>query len=74
MPDEIASRHITSWTNEGDIVYDPFLGSATTTRIAQELNRQFIGSELYTPYFEVAQKIMYGEESQRTQEESSQKK
>ena len=58
MPKEIARRHIITWTNEGDIVYDPFLGSATTTKIAQELNRQFIGSELHTPYFEVAQKIM----------------
>ena len=58
MPDEIVRRHIRSWTNEGDLIYDPFLGSATTTRIAREMNRSFIGSELYTPYFEVAQKIM----------------
>jgi len=41
MPDEICRRHITSWTNEDDLVYDPFLGSATTTRIAREMNRIF---------------------------------
>jgi len=58
MPDEIVRRHISSWTNEGDLVFDPFLGSATTTRIAREMNRNYIGSELHTPYFEVAQKIM----------------
>ena len=62
MTDEIARRHITSWTNEGDIVYDPFLGSGTTTRISKELNRQWIGSELHTPYFNVAKQIMYGKE------------
>lgn len=58
FPDEIARRHIITWTNEGDIVYDPFLGSATTTKIAKELNRQWIGSEIHTPYFEVCKKIM----------------
>jgi DNA modification methylase len=58
MPDDIVIRHIQSWTNQGDLVYDPFLGSATTTRIAREMNRQYIGSELHTPYFEVAQLIM----------------
>jgi site-specific DNA-methyltransferase (adenine-specific) len=56
----MARRHIITWTNEGDIVYDPLLGSATTTRVAKELNRKWIGSELHTPYFEVAKKIMYG--------------
>jgi site-specific DNA-methyltransferase (adenine-specific) len=58
FPDEMARRHIVSWTNEGDVVYDPFLGSATTTRVARELNRQWIGSELHTPYFEVCKEIM----------------
>jgi len=54
----ICRRHIQSWTNEGDLVYDPFLGSATTTRIARDMNRRWLGSELHTPYYEVAKKIM----------------
>ena len=58
FPDEIARRHITTWTNQGDLVYDPFLGSATTTKLAKELKRNWIGSELHTPYFEVCEKIM----------------
>jgi site-specific DNA-methyltransferase (adenine-specific) len=58
FPDEMARRHIVSWTNEGDTVYDPFLGSATSTRIAKELNRVWIGSELHTPYFEICKTIM----------------
>lgn len=58
MTDEIARRHIQSWTNENMIVYDPFLGAATTTRIAKEINRQWIGSEIHTPYFDLAKQIM----------------
>lgn len=58
FPDEIARRHIITWTNEGDVVYDPFLGSGTTTKVAKELGRNWIGSELHTPYFEVCEKIM----------------
>lgn len=58
MPQEICRRHILSWTNEGDLVYDPFLGSATTTKIAKELKRNWIGSEIYEPYFTVSKQIM----------------
>lgn len=60
MPEEIVRRHIQSWTNENEIVYDPFLGSGTTTRIAQEMNRKWIGSEIYKPYYDITKKIMYG--------------
>lgn len=58
MPDELVRRHIITWTKEDDLVYDPFLGSATTTRIAQEMNRKFIGSEIHKPYFDIAEKLM----------------
>jgi site-specific DNA-methyltransferase (adenine-specific) len=61
MPDEVAKRHIQSWTNEGDIVYDPFLGGATTTRLAKQMNRNWIGSEIHKPYFDISEKIMSDE-------------
>jgi DNA modification methylase len=61
MTEEIARRHIQSWTNEGDIVYDPFLGAATTTRIAKQMNRNWIGSEIHKPYFDISNKIMNDE-------------
>jgi DNA modification methylase len=41
------------------VVYDPFLGSSTTTRVARDNNRVWIGSEIHTPYFDLAKKIMY---------------
>jgi DNA modification methylase len=67
MTEEIARRHIQSWTNEGDIVYDPFLGAGTTTRLAKQMNRNWIGSEIHTPYFDIANKIMKDEFISETQ-------
>jgi len=58
MPMEIAQRHIQSWTNEGDIVYDPFAGSGTTLLCAKEMNRQYIGSELNEEYCKHANFIL----------------
>jgi len=49
--EQIAHDHIISWSNEDDLVYDPFLGSGTTCAVAKKLNRNYIGSEIHTPYF-----------------------
>lgn len=38
-------------SNEGDIVMDPFAGSATTAIAAKRLNRDFIGSEIDFDFF-----------------------
>ena len=54
FPKELALRHIMSWTNEGDIVLDPFTGSGTTGIAAVELGRKFIGCELCEDYFDMA--------------------
>lgn len=43
-----------SWSNEGDVVFDPFMGSGTTGKVAKKLNRNFIGIELDDGYFEIA--------------------
>lgn len=56
FPDELAKRHILSWSNEGDTVLDPFMGSGTTGKMARLLNRNFIGIEMDKEYFEIAKK------------------
>ena len=53
-PLQIALDHIRSWTNEGDIVLDPFMGSGTTGLAALELNRKFVGIEMNNEYFELS--------------------
>ena len=54
FPLRLAGDHIRSWSNEGDLVYDCFLGSGTTALAAERLNRHFIGSEISSEYYAVA--------------------
>ena len=52
FPRQLAEDHIKSWSNEGDTVLDPFLGSGTTRIAAYDLNRNFIGYEISKEYFD----------------------
>lgn len=56
FPETLARDHIFSWTNEGDTVLDPFMGSGTTGVACVKLNRNFIGYEIHEPYFQDAEK------------------
>lgn len=55
FPEHIARDHIISWSNEGDTVLDPFMGSGTTGKMALQLGRNFIGIELDADYFSIAE-------------------
>src|SRR3989449_3296861 len=46
FPDEIPSRLIKLFTFVGETVFDPFLGSGTTLKVARELGRKGIGYEI----------------------------
>mgnify|MGYP003674348952 FL=1 len=54
FPDKLANDHIISWSNEGDLVYDPFTGSGTTAKMAIVNNRRYVGSEMSKEYCEIA--------------------
>lgn len=54
FPEQLAKDHILSWSNEGDVVFDCFMGSGTTGIAAIKNNRKFIGMELDEEYFEIA--------------------
>lgn len=55
FPYEIPYKHIISWSNEGDIVLDPFMGSGTTALAAINLNRKYIGIEMNEEYIKIAE-------------------
>lgn len=54
FPERLAHDHIISWSNEGDTVFDPFMGSGTTGKMAKLTGRNFIGIELDPEYFAIA--------------------
>ncbi|MGM0218737.1 DNA-methyltransferase [Enterococcus sp. AZ126] len=49
-PEGLIERMILASSNENDIVLDPFLGSGTTARVCQQLNRRCIGFEVEKEY------------------------
>ncbi len=53
FPEKLASDHIISWSNEGDLVYDPFMGSGTTAIASINTNRKYIGSEISEEYCKI---------------------
>lgn len=56
FPEHLAIDQIKTWSNEGDLVYDPFLGSGTTAKVAHILNRNWLGSEISSEYVDIAEK------------------
>ena len=56
FPESLAADHIRSWSNEGDIVLDPFMGSGTTAKVARALGRHYIGFEISAEYCDIINK------------------
>ena len=56
FPEQLANDHIISWSNEGDVVLDPFSGSGTTHKMALLNNRRFIGFEISQEYIDIERK------------------
>jgi len=56
FPEQLAADHIYSWSNEGDLVYDPFSGSGTTCKMAHLQKRKWVGSEISKEYVELSTK------------------
>lgn len=54
FPEKLANDHILSWSNEGDLVFDPFMGSGTTGKMALLNNRQFVGIDCSEEYVKIS--------------------
>lgn len=56
FPKQLAIDHIKSWSNEGDLIYDCFMGSGTVAVVSITLNRNWVGSEISEEYCKIIEK------------------
>lgn len=54
FPEALAQDHILSWSNIGDVVLDPFMGSGTTGKMSILHKRSFIGIEKVKEYYDIS--------------------
>lgn len=54
FPGKLAEDHIISWSNPGEIVFDPMAGAGTTCKMAMLNNRQYLGMEISKEYVDIA--------------------
>ncbi|OGJ21502.1 restriction endonuclease [Candidatus Pacearchaeota archaeon RBG_13_36_9] len=54
FPEKLAEDHILSWSNEGDLVFDPMCGSGTTCKMAVLHRRNYIGCDISEEYCNIA--------------------
>ena len=59
FPEKLAEDHILSRSNEWDIVFDPFMWSWTTAKMAKQNNRNFIWAEISQEYVDIANKRVF---------------
>lgn len=60
FPESLARDHIASWSNPGDLVLDPFIGSGTTAKMAKETGRHWIGIDISEEYCKLARRRVMG--------------
>ncbi|QDV36977.1 DNA-methyltransferase [Tautonia plasticadhaerens] len=58
MPERMAEDHILSWSNPGDLLFDPFCGAATTCKMALLNHRRYLGFEINPQYHQIALRRM----------------
>jgi DNA modification methylase len=64
FPEALARDHILSWSNPGDTVLDPMMGSGTTGKIAVKYQRNFVGIEIAEEYMSIARKRIEAAQAQ----------
>lgn len=60
FPEELVSTILDNFTNEGDVIYDPFMGTGSTAVVCKKLKRKFIGSEISKEYMKVISERLKG--------------
>jgi len=62
FPEDLIRRLVLGFTNKGDLILDPFMGSGTVGAISIELGRKFIGFEINPSYCEIAKQRLWHKE------------
>lgn len=55
-PEKLIAKLILASSKPGDVIFDPFLGSGTTSVVAKKLGRKYVGVELNAEYACLAEK------------------
>lgn len=58
-PEALLTKLISASTAPGDIVFDCFMGSATTQAVSHKLNRRFIGADINLGSIQIASKRLH---------------
>ena len=59
FPEELVQKIIENFSDEGDLIYDPFMGTGTTGNVASLYKRNYIGSEISKDYCKVAEERIW---------------
>ena len=74
FPEQLANDHIISWSNENDLIYDPFMGSGTTAKMSILNNRNWVGSEISSEYCKIIEeRVKKAWEEKRKEKDLTQK-
>ncbi len=65
-PEKLLAKLILASSKSGDIVFDPFLGSGTTSVVAKKLGRKYLGIELDEKFACIAEKRLELAEDEET--------
>jgi site-specific DNA-methyltransferase (adenine-specific) len=60
FPEKLCRDHILTWSDPGDLVYDPFMGSGTTAKMAKLNKRNYLGSEISSEYCKIIDERLNG--------------
>jgi len=60
FPEELVGTILDNFTNEGDVIYDPFMGTGSTAVVCKKLKRKYIGSEISKEYMKVINERLEG--------------
>ena len=58
-PEKLIAKLILASSKKGDLIFDPFLGSGTTSVVAKKLDRKYIGIELDEVFASIAEKRLH---------------